>query len=489
MSDPAATALPETILRQLSAADPKPWYPRDYADAAGINRETLYGPLNDLRIANLVQLTDWVRGKGQGYIITPLGKEVLNDPVFLAQLREGKGALLAAAAPAAEPASGTTRFDRGEAARRAFFLPGPIRVVPVLILLNVAAFVASFAVALRTGIPAMQFIGQGDVIALHKAGAVGAPDLAKGEWWRLVTSCFLHFGLMHLAVNMFTLTLLRRVEALWGSGRFLVLYLICGVCGSCAGVYYYPGDVGAPVYLAGASGALWGVMASQAAWLLFHYSHLPPADVRQWVQHLLFALLLNIGVSMMPNVSAAAHFGGGAAGLLTAGLLQVHRFGTPTRRSVAGLLLALLPSLFLLGLSLAMEYDPRLRPFREREYRDQLDDRLGRLAPALSGLEPQAEKLYLQESAKRDPAEVARVREGLQGLVKQAKEASEWVEKSATSSAARAPRERGIALANALAAYAEGLDKQVGGEVVGNINDLRKAWFDAKENWAKLGNR
>jgi rhomboid protease GluP len=284
---------------------------------------------------------------------------------------------------------------------------------------------------------------------------------------------------------MFTLSLVRRVEVLWGSGRFLVLYLICGVCGSCVGVYYSPGEPRAPMVLAGASGALWGVMTSEAAWLVLNYSHLPPAEVRSWLNQIFFALLVNLGVSMLPGVSAAAHLGGGAAGVLAAGLLQIHRFGPPSRRSVASVLLALLPGLFLLGMALAFEYDSRLQPFLARVHREELDERLGKLAPALDGLEPQAEKLHLEESAKRDPAQVAKVRESLQALVKQAKESADWAAKAATGHAARPVRERGIALAEACAGYAEGLDRQLAGEPVENINDLRKRWLEAKANWAK----
>jgi membrane associated rhomboid family serine protease len=489
MSDATATSVLETLLRQILAADPNPWYPKEYAQTNGMDREALFGPLNDLRIANLVQLTDWIKSKGQGYVITGLGREVLNDAGSLARLREGKSLAPAAPEPVAESSAGASRFERGEIARRAFFLPGTVRVVPVLIGLNLLGFMISFAIAIRTGVDPMKFIGQGDVIALQKSGAAGAPELAEGEWWRLLTSCFLHFGIFHLGVNMLTLALVRRVELLWGSGRFLVLYLICGVCGSCVGVYCNPGEVTRPMYLAGASGALWGVMASQVGWLVFNYSHLPANEVRQWVQHLIFIFLLNMGVSMAPGVSMEAHLGGGAAGLLAAGLLQAHRFGTPARRSLAGLLLALLPSLFLLGLSLGLEHDPRLQPFLSNVYREGLDERLGRLAPALAGLEPTAERLIAQESAKRDQAEVARVREGLQGLVKQGRESAEWTQKVATGSAARAPRERGVALAETLAAYAEGLDKQLGGEAVPNLAELRQNWLEAKANWAKLGNR
>src|ERR1700758_3627253 len=80
MSETAATSIRETLLRECQGVDTAPWHPKDYAVKSAVDRESLYGPLNDLRIANLIQLTEWALGKGQGYTITPLGKEVLNDP-------------------------------------------------------------------------------------------------------------------------------------------------------------------------------------------------------------------------------------------------------------------------------------------------------------------------------------------------------------------------------------------------------------------------
>ena len=60
-------------------------------------------------------------------------------------------------------------------------------------------------------------------------------------------------------------------------------------------MFYNPGTVERAVYLAGASGALWGVMASEAVWLIRNRSHLPPSQVRQWLQQIFFTLLLNLG--------------------------------------------------------------------------------------------------------------------------------------------------------------------------------------------------
>jgi membrane associated rhomboid family serine protease len=414
-----------------------------------------------------------------------LGREVLSDPAALAQLRDGPLPVPTTAGPAAE-ATEPTPFDIGEAARRAFFMPGRVWVVPLLILVNLVTFAGSFAMAVRNGTGPMDFLSGGDVRTLHQLGAVSAPDIARGEWWRLLTTCFLHFGLMHITLNMTSLFMSRRAEVLWGPGRFLALYLISGFCGSCAAVYFRPTEGGEVLYLAGASGALWGVMTSQIVWLVLNWSHLPPAEVWKWAQPLVVTLLLNVGVSMLPHVSAAAHFGGGAAGALAAFLLRVHKFGAPARRSMAGVLLAFLPALFVLGLSVAMASSPRLQPFMADVYREQIGDRVGKLPPVLDELEPKADRLFLQETAHRDPAEVSKVREGLQALVKQAKEAGEWAKKTDPVDYARPTRERGIGLVDALVPYAEALDKQADGETVGNMNVLRKNWQESRAAWDKV---
>src|SRR5262249_10214722 len=162
--------------------------------------------------ANLVELTEWVPGKGQGYILTPLGKEVLNDPVFVARLREGKPAM--EPPPPAESVvapAGMNRFERGEEARRAFYESGLGWVVPAFVLVNVVMFLVSIGFAVREGVGVGTFLRRGEPLILHKLGALSAADLARGEWWRLLTSCFLHFGLPHILLNMTALVALRRV--------------------------------------------------------------------------------------------------------------------------------------------------------------------------------------------------------------------------------------------------------------------------------------
>src|SRR5207245_10465761 len=80
----------ETILRQCAEAAPSPWYPSEFARTKGIQRDDLDPHLDQLRMAGLIHLTDWVQGQGQGYALTPAGKQILQSPRELARLRSGE---------------------------------------------------------------------------------------------------------------------------------------------------------------------------------------------------------------------------------------------------------------------------------------------------------------------------------------------------------------------------------------------------------------
>src|SRR4051794_28397620 len=77
----------EMILRDCAAAGAKPWYPSEYAQATGVDRSRLDAALDELRLGDLVRLTEWVQGKGQGYALTEAGREVVQSPRLLGQLR------------------------------------------------------------------------------------------------------------------------------------------------------------------------------------------------------------------------------------------------------------------------------------------------------------------------------------------------------------------------------------------------------------------
>src|SRR6516165_161654 len=111
----------ETILRQCAGAAPAPWYPSAYARAQGIPRDDLDPALERLRMTGLIRLTEWVKDHGQGYVLTPEGTRVLDNPRDLARLRNGT--LSVKAVTQADPRTVGSRemsaWDRGEIIRSA----------------------------------------------------------------------------------------------------------------------------------------------------------------------------------------------------------------------------------------------------------------------------------------------------------------------------------------------------------------------------------
>src|SRR5271163_1670709 len=120
--------------------------------------------------------------------------------------------------------------------------PREIAVTPFLIVINVLVYL----VMVLSGVPFLFSNGP----QLVPWGANFGPLTMSGQWWRLLTACFLHFGLIHLAGNMLVLFWVGNFsERAFGNARFLLIYLLGGIGGSLASVYFHPLTVGA-----GASG-------------------------------------------------------------------------------------------------------------------------------------------------------------------------------------------------------------------------------------------
>lgn len=140
--------------------------------------------------------------------------------------------------------------------------------------------------------------------------AMWGPLVESGELWRLASSTFLHFGLTHLAVNMFSLYLIGPgIEQTLGRWRYLLVYLAAGLGGSIAVYLFTPMSV-----VAGASGAVFGLLGAAAVIMIRN---------RQNLNALIGVLLINLFISFLPGISLAAHGGGLAVGAaLTYLLLQ-----------------------------------------------------------------------------------------------------------------------------------------------------------------------
>jgi membrane associated rhomboid family serine protease len=218
------------------------------------------------------------------------------------------------------PYDGTT-FARGEAIRSALLTPITPRVTQILLGINIAVFLVGQAIALRGQNPGILQFGGNDPVIL--TGAVNGELLLRGQWWRLVTCCFVHAGFLHLFMNMYALWILGPIqERLWGRARYLSIYLIAGLAGSCAAMFRQP-----DVTVVGASGCIWGLMAAHLVWVLMNRAHLPRELVSDWTRALLTTIVLNALISFMPHISTEGHFGGGAAGAVVAALFVVHQFG------------------------------------------------------------------------------------------------------------------------------------------------------------------
>jgi membrane associated rhomboid family serine protease len=146
-----------------------------------------------------------------------------------------------------------------------------------------------------------------DAPTLLSWGADYAPRTMSGEWWRIVTSTFLHFGIVHLAVNMFCLASDGPlVERLVGNVGFLVLYLLSGIGGSLASLGW-----SALVVSAGASGAIFGVYGALLGVCLRAGHTIPAEALAKHRGSTLTFLGYNLVYGMFaPGIDMAAHLGG-----------------------------------------------------------------------------------------------------------------------------------------------------------------------------------
>ena len=176
-------------------------------------------------------------------------------------------------------------------------------------------------------------------------GALIPALVAEGEAWRLVTSAFLHSGFVHLALNMLSLYFLGSfAEVTFGRSRFLALYLISGIAGGLA--YLYFGSFSAPAV--GASGAIFGLLGGVFGFAIRRgtFSMRNPI-ISQLL--LLTALNLFLGATV-PGVSNTAHIGGLLGGLVFGYLMAPTVYSQKKLVAATPILLAFGLEAVLLGL-------------------------------------------------------------------------------------------------------------------------------------------
>lgn len=144
-------------------------------------------------------------------------------------------------------------------------------------------------------------------------GANHGPAIAAGEWWRLVSAAFVHYGLLHLAMNAWAIWVLAPLaERLYGTGAFLLLYLFGAIGCSAASVLMKP-----ETFSAGASGAVFAMIGGILVFFLLHRRAMPRglfAGTMRWIG-MLIGINLVLGLTSA-NIDNAGHFGGLAAGIV-----------------------------------------------------------------------------------------------------------------------------------------------------------------------------
>jgi membrane associated rhomboid family serine protease len=224
-------------------------------------------------------------------------------------------------------AQGVHRVAAG--ARRAAFEGVGAKVTKALIGLNVAVYIAELlqgsgvnanhgsiyqnGVLLANGV---KF--QDTVVGLPKGvipPGIEPIGVAHGEWWRLLTAAFLHYGPFHLILNMLALWWFGSLlEQRIGSGRFLVLYIVSGLAGSAGALLLDP-----TTPTVGASGAIFGILGAGLVMEQFQRDYVFGGSA-------LGIIVLNLVFTFsISNISIGGHIGGLIGGAAAA--LGLSRFG------------------------------------------------------------------------------------------------------------------------------------------------------------------
>ena len=189
------------------------------------------------------------------------------------------------------------------------FRPKVSIITPILIGICIIMFVL------------MYILGDGseNTLTLLMFGANFRPLVLKGEIWRLLTSIFLHIGIIHLLVNMYALFIIgRQLENFLGKFKYLIVFLGSGIIGSLLSVVIHEN------ISAGASGAIFGLLGS-LLYFGYHYRlYLGTVLKTQIIPVIILNLIIGF---TLPGIDNFAHIGG-----LVGGYLLTMALGIPGKK-------------------------------------------------------------------------------------------------------------------------------------------------------------
>ena len=178
--------------------------------------------------------------------------------------------------------------------------------------------VTTALIAINVGIYLFQLAGGAPITAnagwIFDHGFLYGPYVAQGDWYRLLSAAFLHYGPVHLGMNMLALWWIGRPLEDWlGPGRYILLYLVSGLAGSAGALIASP-----TVPTVGASGAIFGILGAAIVLERQQTYVLGGSAITLLVVNLAFTFAV-------PGISIGGHLGGLAGGALA--IMALSQFG------------------------------------------------------------------------------------------------------------------------------------------------------------------
>jgi rhomboid protease GluP len=216
------------------------------------------------------------------------------------------------AIPSPQPPAGV-----GPVARTPYRPPVTVALVGVNVLV--------FAAMVAGGVP----IENPNSFHLLKWGADFGPQSLGAQPWRMLTSNYVHVGIIHLAVNMWGLWQVGRLaERIFGKWTYFLIYTACGIAGSLASLLWNPMGVSA-----GASGALFGLVGALIGALYLGKLPFPKAALQGLLKNLLLVVAVNLYLgAVIAAIDNAGHVGGLVMGLALGAVVGPQLMEPPDRR-------------------------------------------------------------------------------------------------------------------------------------------------------------
>lgn len=209
------------------------------------------------------------------------------------------------------------------------FKPKKIIVTKIIIILCFIAFLAMYIFG----------NGSSDAKTLVNFGANYSELVKQGQVYRLITSAFLHIGIIHLLVNMYSLFIVgSQVETFLGKWKFLVIYLVSAISGSLLSCLF------TTTISAGASGAIFGLLGSLLYFGLHYRLYLGNSLKNQIIPIIILNLFIGF---ILPGIDTSAHIGGLVGGYLSTMAVGI-KGKSSTREKLNALIVLLLYFAFLI---------------------------------------------------------------------------------------------------------------------------------------------